>query len=129
MTVMPIHTHTSVSNPKLSISILPSILLFFTGIHEEMLKDNVRTGSYQRAIVDNPHLFKGKTVLDVGCGTGILSMFAAKAGAELVVGVSVSSSDRCRVFLIEDNPRLICPTLSTKPNKSSRPMDSKIVCT
>jgi protein arginine N-methyltransferase 1 len=61
------------------------------GIHEEMLKDSVRTGSYQRAIADNPHLFKGKTVLDVGCGTGILSMFAAKAGAEHVVGIDMSN--------------------------------------
>ena len=41
-----------------------------TGIHEEMLKDQVRTGSYRNAIVNNPHLFKGKTVLDVGCGVG-----------------------------------------------------------
>lgn len=61
------------------------------GIHEEMLKDTVRTGSYRAAIVNNGHLFKGKTVLDVGCGTGILSMFAAKAGASHVVGVDMSN--------------------------------------
>jgi predicted RNA methylase len=58
-----------------------------SGIHEEMLKDSVRTGSYRAAIINNPHLFKDKTVLDVGCGTGILSMFAARAGASHVVGV------------------------------------------
>jgi protein arginine N-methyltransferase 1 len=56
-----------------------------------MLKDDVRTRAYMRAIVDNKHLFKGKTVLDVGCGTGILCMFAAKAGAARVIGVDMSS--------------------------------------
>ena len=36
------------------------------GIHEEMLKDEVRTKSYMNAIEQNKHLFKGKVVLDVG---------------------------------------------------------------
>lgn len=57
------------------------------GIHEEMLKDEVRTGSYKNAILLNRHLFKDKIVLDVGCGTGILCMFAAQAGAKHVFGV------------------------------------------
>lgn len=48
-----------------------------------MLKDTVRTRAYQHAICNNPHLFKDKVVLDVGCGTGILSMFAAKVGGHL----------------------------------------------
>ncbi|EYE99389.1 protein-arginine omega-N methyltransferase HMT1 [Aspergillus ruber CBS 135680] len=61
------------------------------GIHEEMLKDDVRTRSYRDSIYQNRHVFKDKVVLDVGCGTGILSMFAAKAGAKHVIGVDMSS--------------------------------------
>jgi protein arginine N-methyltransferase 1 len=60
------------------------------GIHEEMLKDEVRTMAYRNAIYRNRHLFEGKVVLDIGCGTGILSMFAATAGARLVIGVDMS---------------------------------------
>lgn len=60
------------------------------GIHEEMLKDAVRTGAYQTAIQDNAHLFKNKIVLDVGAGTGVLSMFAAKAGAKHVYAIECS---------------------------------------
>nr|BAJ12167.1 putative arginine methyltransferase [Coprinopsis cinerea] len=73
------------------------------GIHEEMLKDSVRTGSYRSAIVNNPHLFKGKTVLDVGCGTGILSMFAAKAGAKHVTGIDMSNIIDLAQKIIEAN--------------------------
>lgn len=53
-----------------------------------MLKDVVRTKSYQNVITQNSFLFKDKIVLDVGAGTGILSLFCAKAGAKHVYAVS-----------------------------------------
>jgi type I protein arginine methyltransferase len=53
-----------------------------------MLKDEVRTTTYRNSMYHNAHLFKNKVVLDIGCGTGILCMFAAKAGAKKVIGVS-----------------------------------------
>ena len=39
-------------------------------IHEEMIRDRVRTDAYADAITSNGHLFKDKVVLDIGCGTG-----------------------------------------------------------
>ncbi|KAI0456025.1 S-adenosyl-L-methionine-dependent methyltransferase [Xylaria acuta] len=59
-------------------------------IHETMLKDTVRTEAYRDFIYNNKHLFAGKTVLDIGCGTGILSMFCARAGAARVLAVDAS---------------------------------------
>jgi protein arginine N-methyltransferase 1 len=56
-------------------------------IHEEMLKDTVRTLAYQRAIENNKEDFKDKIVLDIGAGTGILSIFAARSGAKHVYAV------------------------------------------
>jgi type I protein arginine methyltransferase len=73
------------------------------GIHEEMLKDTVRTRSYMNAILRNEHLFKGKVVLDVGCGTAILSMFAAKAGAARVYAVDMSSIAEQAKEIVADN--------------------------
>ncbi|KAJ1341599.1 hypothetical protein BSLG_003826 [Batrachochytrium salamandrivorans] len=55
------------------------------------LRDTVRTEAYRNFIYNNKDYFKDKVVLDVGCGTGILSMFAAKAGARLVIAVDNST--------------------------------------
>jgi protein arginine N-methyltransferase 1 len=73
------------------------------GIHEEMLKDEIRTTKYQKAIIENKHLFEGKTVLDVGCGTGILCMFAAKAGAKQVIGVECAAIYHQAVKIVKAN--------------------------
>jgi len=73
------------------------------GIHEEMLKDEVRTLSYRNSIIYNKHLFKGKVVLDVGCGTGILCMFAAQAGAKMVIGIDCSEIINQARQIVKDN--------------------------
>lgn len=59
-------------------------------IHAVMIQDKVRTSSYASFILSNPAIFRGAVVLDVGCGTGILSLFAAKAGARKVFAVDAS---------------------------------------
>ena len=72
-------------------------------IHAEMLQDKVRTVAYQRAILQNPATFCNKVVLDVGCGTGILSMFAVKAGAKHVFAVDMSDIAYQAMDIIKEN--------------------------
>ncbi|KAL6844185.1 hypothetical protein ACP4OV_025858 [Aristida adscensionis] len=60
------------------------------GIHEAMIKDRVRTDAYRAAIMHHQKFIEGKVVMDVGCGTGILSVFCARAGAKRVYAVEAS---------------------------------------
>jgi histone-arginine methyltransferase CARM1 len=60
-------------------------------VHQQnMLHDQVRTGTYKTACDKNKVDFKGKVVVDVGTGTGILALFAAQAGARKVYAVEAS---------------------------------------
>ena len=57
-------------------------------MHKVMLQDVVRTDAYEKSISE---IVKPEhSVLDFGCGTGILAMFAARAGARKVVAVDRS---------------------------------------
>ncbi|KAJ9196945.1 hypothetical protein DTO164E3_4220 [Paecilomyces variotii] len=75
----------------------------YNAIHESMLKDAIRTDSYRDFIYENKRLFKDKVVLDVGCGTGILSMFCAKAGAKMVIAVDNSNIIERAREIVYDN--------------------------
>lgn len=68
-----------------------------------MLEDTIRTGIYQSAVINNIADFADKVVLDVGTGTGILSFFAAQAGARKVYAVEATAMSEFAKALVEAN--------------------------
>lgn len=56
--------------------------------HFFMIRDAVRVAAYRGAI--DRHC-AGKSVVEIGCGSGILSIFAAQAGARRVVAIEESA--------------------------------------
>ena len=65
--------------------------------------DAIRTGAYKKAVASNPADFEGKTVLDVGTGSGILAIFAAQAGARKVYAVEASDMADHASILVAKN--------------------------
>ncbi|XP_012269948.2 protein arginine N-methyltransferase 3 isoform X2 [Athalia rosae] len=72
-------------------------------IHHEMLTDKVRTESYRDALLTNSNMFNNCVMLDVGCGTGILSMFAAKSGCRQVISVDQSDIIYHAMDIVREN--------------------------
>ncbi|XP_072928456.1 histone-arginine methyltransferase CARM1 isoform X1 [Hemitrygon akajei] len=70
---------------------------------QNMMQDYIRTATYQRAILQNHVDFKDKVVLDVGCGSGILSFFAVQAGARRVYAVEASTMSKYAEILVKSN--------------------------
>lgn len=70
---------------------------------QNMMQDYIRTSTYQSAILQNASEFKGKVVLDVGAGTGILSYFAIQAGARKVYAVEASNMAQYAKELAKSN--------------------------
>ncbi|CAH9086025.1 unnamed protein product [Cuscuta epithymum] len=76
-------------------------------LHQQnMLQDYVRTGTYYAAVIENRSDFHGRVVVDVGAGSGILSLFAAQAGAKHVYAVEASEMAEYAQKLIAGNPLL-----------------------
>uniref|UniRef100_A0A8C4JNT7 Histone-arginine methyltransferase CARM1 n=1 Tax=Dromaius novaehollandiae TaxID=8790 RepID=A0A8C4JNT7_DRONO len=70
---------------------------------QNMMQDFVRTATYHSAILQNHIDFKDKVVLDVGCGSGILSFFAVQAGARKVYAVEASAVAKYAELLVRRN--------------------------
>ncbi|KAL8162811.1 hypothetical protein V2J09_014300 [Rumex salicifolius] len=76
-------------------------------LHQQnMLQDYVRTGTYYAAVMENRADFTGRVVVDVGAGSGILSLFAAQAGAKHVYAVEASEMAEYARKIIAGNPLL-----------------------
>lgn len=71
------------------------------GIHRAMLRDHPRNEAYRQALL--AHIKPHHVVLDVGAGSGILSMFAAQAGAARVYAVERTSIAHLARRLIAKN--------------------------
>jgi SAM-dependent methyltransferase len=70
-------------------------------MHKVMLQDVVRTDAYEKSI--NEVVRPDHSVLDFGCGTGVLAMFAARAGARKVIAVDRSPFVRTAKEIAEVN--------------------------
>ncbi len=93
-------------------------------IHEEMLRDKPRTEAYKQFFEKNKQLIQGKTVLDIGCGTSILCLFAAKAGAERVVGIDRADIiDKARQVVKDNGFDGVISLVKAKVEEADLPVD------
>jgi predicted RNA methylase len=69
--------------------------------HKSMMSDSVRINAYQKAI--NECISIGDIVVDFGAGTGILSLLAAKSGAEKIYAIERTDIIHVAQKIAEDN--------------------------
>ena len=87
--------HKGLKRTRFNITIDPK-MAFGTGHHQT-------TYMMCRAILENEERIKGKVVMDMGCGTAILAILAAKMGAAHTYGIDIDAVAAVSAF---DNARL-----------------------
>ena len=70
-------------------------------VHKLMLHDRIRCEAFRRALAEIVR--PDSAVLDVGAGTGLLSIFAAQAGARVVYAVERTTTADLAQRIISDN--------------------------
>ena len=87
--------HKGLKKTRFNITIDPK-MAFGTGHHQT-------TFMMCRALLENEAAIKGKTVMDMGCGTAILAILATKMGAAHTYGIDIDAVAAVSAF---DNARL-----------------------
>ncbi|KAM7407590.1 hypothetical protein PAMA_003353 [Pampus argenteus] len=73
-------------------------------LHLEMLSDKSRTETYRQVVLSNSASLRSKVVMDLGCGTGIISLFCAQlAQPSVVYAVEASSMAEYTRQLVKQN--------------------------
>ncbi|KAF8547093.1 S-adenosyl-L-methionine-dependent methyltransferase [Imleria badia] len=91
-------------------------------IHAVMIQDKVRTASYTSFILTNPILFRDAIVLDVGCRTGVLSLFAAKSGPKHVYAIEASGiAEKAKKIVHENGLQNVVTVIRGKVEEISLP--------
>ena len=87
--------HERLKKTRFNITIDPK-MAFGTGHHQT-------TYMMCRALLDNEESVRGKVVMDMGCGTAVLAILAAKMGASKVYGIDI---DAVAAISAYDNARI-----------------------
>ncbi|XP_065818251.1 protein arginine N-methyltransferase 2 isoform X3 [Labrus bergylta] len=92
-------------------------------LHLEMLSDKSRTEAYRQVILSNSASLKNKVVMDLGCGTGIISLFCAQlAQPSLVYAVEASSmADYTRQLVKQNGSEEVVSVLQARAEEIELP--------
>ncbi|KAL7733556.1 hypothetical protein ACLKA6_005025 [Drosophila palustris] len=95
-------------------------------------KDQKHMQFFQTIIEDNKHLFVGRTILVLSCGTGTLALMAARAGATRVYAVDHSNvTDYAQLVVRENHYEDVITVLHGRVgdiNRSKQLLVDGIVC-